>query len=95
MAGDDGPVVTLPARNGFGLRLLPRAFEICGGSVETDFETSGLICRMKLTLPAADSGNRNHRLARSARGLSLKKLSSAPFIEFLITDIHLNGSRSG
>ena len=48
----DGPIVTVPARNGFGLRLLSRAFETCGGSVETDFETSGLICRMKLSLPA-------------------------------------------
>ncbi len=48
----DGPPVSGPQKQGFGLRLLSRAQEQFGGGTEIFFEPSGLVCRMKLTLPA-------------------------------------------
>ena len=46
----DGPMVIPRAGDGFGRRLLPRALKSLGGSVETDFEKTGLTCRMKFAL---------------------------------------------
>jgi two-component sensor histidine kinase len=48
---NDGPPVSEPTRSGFGLKLLSRALSQFGGAVETLFEPTGLICKMKLTLP--------------------------------------------
>ena len=48
----DGPPVSSPSKRGFGLRLLSRALEQFGGGTEILFEPAGLVCRMKLTLPA-------------------------------------------
>jgi two-component sensor histidine kinase len=48
----DGPPVGAPLKQGFGLRLLSRALEQFGGRTEILFEPSGLVCRMKLLLPA-------------------------------------------
>jgi two-component sensor histidine kinase len=47
-----GPFVRSPAAQGFGLRLLSRALEQFGGGTEMRFEPSGLVCRIKLKLPA-------------------------------------------
>jgi two-component sensor histidine kinase len=48
---NDGPRVREPTRSGFGLKLLSRALSQFGGVVETLFEPTGLICKLKLTLP--------------------------------------------
>ncbi len=62
----DGPPVIAPPKRGFGLRLLSRALEQFGGGTEMIFEQTGLVCRMKFTLPAGsmhdssdDSGGRH------------------------------------
>jgi two-component sensor histidine kinase len=47
-----GPVVTKPTHRGFGTRLLSRSLEQFGGAVETSFETTGLICKLSVVLPA-------------------------------------------
>ena len=47
----DGPVVTPPTHRGFGVRLLSRALDQFGGTVETTFELTGLVCKLKVTLP--------------------------------------------
>jgi len=52
-----GPVVTSPARRGFGLRLLSRALDQFGGTVETTFEPTGLICRLSAPLPEDGTAN--------------------------------------
>jgi two-component sensor histidine kinase len=52
-----GPIVTSPARRGFGLRLLTRALDQFGGTVETTFEPTGLICRLSAPLPEEDAAN--------------------------------------
>ncbi len=46
-----GPVVTSPTHRGFGVRLLSRALDQFGGTVETTFESTGLVCKLKVTLP--------------------------------------------
>jgi len=45
-----GPAVKQPTHRGFGLRLLSGALDQFNGSVETIFEKSGLICKMKAPL---------------------------------------------
>jgi two-component sensor histidine kinase len=40
----DGPIITAPTGRGFGMRLLSRALDQFGGTVETTFEPTGLIC---------------------------------------------------
>jgi two-component sensor histidine kinase len=46
-----GPLIASPSHCGFGLRLLSRALGQFAGAVETTFERTGLICKMKATLP--------------------------------------------
>lgn len=46
-----GPTVTTPINPGFGMRLFSTALEQFGGTVETDFATTGLICKMSFLLP--------------------------------------------
>jgi len=46
-----GPVVKTPTKNGFGMRLLSRALTQFGGVVETEYEATGLLCKMNITLP--------------------------------------------
>jgi two-component sensor histidine kinase len=46
-----GPLVNEPTRSGFGLKLLSRALSQFGGGVEALFEPTGLVCKMRLTLP--------------------------------------------
>ena len=46
-----GPLVASPTHRGFGLQLLFRALEQFSGTVEMNFEASGLACRMKAMLP--------------------------------------------
>ena len=47
----DGPIVTAPTHSGFGVRLVSRAMDQFGGTVETNFETTGLVCKLKVSLP--------------------------------------------
>jgi two-component sensor histidine kinase len=47
----DGPAVTPPANHGFGTRLLSRALQQFGGTIESKCEPTGLICMMSLILP--------------------------------------------
>lgn len=49
----NGPAVVAPLGHGFGMRLLSRALEQFGGTVETTFEPAGFICRMNVALPEA------------------------------------------
>ena len=46
-----GPLVAQPIHHGFGLRLISGAMDQFEGATETTFESSGLICRVKATLP--------------------------------------------
>lgn len=46
-----GPPVSTPQKQGFGLRLLSRALAQFGGGTEILFEASGVVCKMKVTLP--------------------------------------------
>lgn len=46
-----GPIIAPPAHRGFGMRLLSRALDQFGGSVEMVFESTGLVCKMSATLP--------------------------------------------
>ena len=46
----NGPIVATPLRRGFGTRLLSVALEPFGGTVETTFDPTGLICKMSATL---------------------------------------------
>ena len=65
-----GPTVTAPTRQGFGLRLISAALAQFNGAAETIFVSTGLVCKMRVTLPAhtqrmvtADTGaNVAHRL---------------------------------
>jgi two-component sensor histidine kinase len=52
-----GPLVNTPAQNGFGMRLLSQALDQFGGTVETRFEPTGLICKLGATLPENLSTN--------------------------------------
>jgi two-component sensor histidine kinase len=52
-----GPLVSEPTRSGFGLKLLSRALSQFGGAVETLFEPTGVVCKMKLTLPDGATTN--------------------------------------
>jgi two-component sensor histidine kinase len=47
----EGPPVSAPQKQGFGLRLLSRALAQLGGGTEILFESSGVVCNMKVTLP--------------------------------------------
>jgi len=46
-----GPIVTAPTHKGFGVRLVSRAMDQFGGTVETNFEPTGLVCKLKVSLP--------------------------------------------
>jgi two-component sensor histidine kinase len=59
-----GPLVAQPTYRGFGLRLISGAMEQFEGVAETTFESSGIVCRVKATLPrsainAAPGSERN------------------------------------
>jgi two-component sensor histidine kinase len=45
-----GPTVAAPIHRGFGSQLLARALDQFGGSVETIFEPTGLLCKMSVTV---------------------------------------------
>ena len=45
----NGPLVATPVHRGFGTRLLSGALEQFGGTVETTFEPTGLICTLSWT----------------------------------------------
>jgi two-component sensor histidine kinase len=47
----DGPVVTAPTHSGFGVRLVSRAMDQFGGTIEINFEPTGLVCKLKVSLP--------------------------------------------
>ena len=53
----DGPIVATPVHRGFGTRLLSVALEPFGGTVETTFEPTGLICRLSATLPEKNASS--------------------------------------
>jgi two-component sensor histidine kinase len=46
-----GPPVAAPTDYGFGRRLLARALEQFAGTVEMNFEKTGLVCKMRATIP--------------------------------------------
>lgn len=52
-----GPIVANPIHRGFGTRLLSRALDQFGGTVETKFEPTGLICKLSATLAETLSTN--------------------------------------
>lgn len=47
-----GPIVAQPNHHGFGMRLISGALDPFNGSTETIFEPSGVVCKIKATLPA-------------------------------------------
>jgi two-component sensor histidine kinase len=46
-----GTVITKPTHRGFGTRLLSRSLDQFDGTVETAFETTGLVCKLSVILP--------------------------------------------
>jgi two-component sensor histidine kinase len=46
-----GPVITPATHRGFGTRLLSRSLDQFDGTVETAFETTGLVCKLSVILP--------------------------------------------
>ena len=48
-----GPPVAQPTHRGFGLRLISGAIDQFNGSTETTFEPSGVVCKIKATLPGS------------------------------------------
>ena len=46
-----GPVVADSSHRGFGMRLLSRALDQFSGAVEISFASSGLVCKMSVTVP--------------------------------------------
>jgi two-component sensor histidine kinase len=46
-----GPIVATPTHNGFGMKLISRALSQFDGACETNFEATGLICKMRVRLP--------------------------------------------
>lgn len=52
-----GPIVNTPAKDGFGMRLLSQALAQFGGTVETTFEPTGVICNLSAMLPENLSTN--------------------------------------
>ena len=62
-----GPLVNTPAQNGFGMRLLSQALDQFGGTVETIFEPTGLICKLSATLPENLSTNAQSVLPNASR----------------------------
>jgi two-component sensor histidine kinase len=46
-----GPVVSTPTQTGFGMQLLSQALSQFEGMVETEFEATGLLCKMSVALP--------------------------------------------
>ena len=69
----NGPIVTPPTHRGFGVRLLSRAMDQFGGTVETTFEPTGLVCKLKVTLAertpsiVPEITNKGRNMARRAR----------------------------
>ena len=51
----DGPAVPAIDKVGFGTRLLARALDQFGGTIERKFEPTGLVCKMALDLPEDSS----------------------------------------
>ena len=47
----EGPPVSAPQKQGFGLRLMSRALAQLGGDTEILFDPLGVVCKMKVTLP--------------------------------------------
>lgn len=45
-----GPVVTAPSHHGFGTRLFSKVLEQFGGTIEVNFATTGLICKITFLL---------------------------------------------
>ena len=48
-----GPAVSQPTHRGMGLKLISTALEPFNGSTEATFESAGLVCRVKATLPTS------------------------------------------
>ena len=46
-----GPIITTPIHQGFGTRLLLRSLDQFDGTIETAFETTGLVCKLSVILP--------------------------------------------
>jgi len=46
----DGPVIAAPTHSGFGVRLISRAMDQFGGTVEANFEPTGLVCKLKVSV---------------------------------------------
>jgi two-component system, chemotaxis family, CheB/CheR fusion protein len=50
-----GPMVTQPARKGFGMRLIERGLSLeLDAQVQLAFETSGVVCTIKMPLPGGN-----------------------------------------
>ena len=50
----DGPSVAPSTHHGFGTRLLSRALQQFGGTIQSRFEPTGLVCAMSLIVPPDD-----------------------------------------
>jgi two-component sensor histidine kinase len=50
----EGPSVALPSHNGFGTRLFQRALAQFEGKVDVIFDSSGLLCKLKVPLSDAE-----------------------------------------
>ena len=80
----DGPIVATPVHRGFGTRLLSGALEPFGGTIETTFEPTGLICRLSATLPEKNATSVGSDVTLTNRSAEFTSLSdqiqkAAPF----------------
>ena len=71
----DGPIVAPPVHRGFGTRLLSSALEQFGGTVETIFEPTGLICRLSATLPEENAASIGSDVTPTNHGTEFTSLS--------------------
>jgi two-component sensor histidine kinase len=72
-----GPIVTAPTKRGFGTRLLSGALDQFGGTVETTFEPTGLICKLSAALPGTNVTSTivHHERGRSEGGARALRVS--------------------
>jgi two-component sensor histidine kinase len=69
----DGPPVATPLHRGFGMLLLSRALDQFGGTVETTFEPTGLICKLSIGLTEDIISIAPHETREPRRVISAKR----------------------
>jgi two-component sensor histidine kinase len=84
----EGPAVTPSTHHGFGTRLLSRALQQFGGTIQSRFEPTGLICRISFILPREPEAVSK----TSAKNVSEDGLRTAPPVD--LPSFQANSSRA-